>query len=339
MHDTKRILDANANRAREALRVMEEAARFVLNDAQLAAALKKLRHDLAAALKAVPGIELCRDTPGDVGTTITTPSEKQRGGVYDIVTASGKRLGEALRAIEEYGKAIDPDFAAKVEKLRYRAYDIESKLHARLGSPRRRQFKLCVLITESLCTHHGWFDVAKAALDGGADCLQLREKDLSDAELLDRARQLVESAMPQAAVIINDRPDIALTAVADGVHLGTKDLPIDAVRRIVGPGFIIGTSTHNLREAGAAIKAGADYCGVGAMFLTATRQRKPSGIAYLEKFLAKYPRTPHLAIGGITPDNAPQLIAAGAQGLAVSSCVCAAKKPATVVRKLLRAMR
>ncbi len=334
MNEVMRILDANANRAREALRVMEEAARFVLNDSRITAALKKLRHDFAAALKAVPGIELWRDTPGDVGTVITASSEKQRGGVYDIVVAAGKRLGEALRAIEEYGKAIDPAFAEQIEKLRYRAYDVESKLHTRLGSPRRRQFKLCVLITEALCKHHDWLDVAQAALDGGADCLQLREKNLPDAELLERAQQLVETAQGHAAVIINDRADIALSAGADGVHLGGGDLPIDAVRKIVGSGLLIGASTHNLRQADAAVKAGADYCGVGAMFPTATKQRKPSGIAYLEKFLAKHPDAPHLAIGGITPDNADQVIAAGARGLAVSACVCAAKRPAPVVRKL-----
>ncbi|MEE9213119.1 MAG: hypothetical protein V3U29_10750, partial [Phycisphaeraceae bacterium] len=97
-----RILDANANRAREALRVMEEAARFVLDDAALTKSIKELRHDLAAAVAQIPGLQASRDTPGDVGTTIKTDREFTRESVADVAIAAGKRLSEALRTIEEY---------------------------------------------------------------------------------------------------------------------------------------------------------------------------------------------------------------------------------------------
>lgn len=341
MPDVRRILDANLNRAREAMRVMEEAARFILNDAELAAQLKKLRHDLATITKPLPGVEFHRDTAGDVGTAITPRSELKRDSIAAVLVAAGKRLSEALRCIEEYGKLVNEDFAAAVKQLRYRGYDLETALHRRLGADAVRQWRVCVIVTEALCTHRNWFDVAKAALDGGADCLQLREKSLSDAELLDRAARLAELAARRAHIIINDRADIALLSGAAGVHLGQDDLPLPEVRKLAGRQLIIGVSTHNMTEARGAVAAsgggGADYCGVGAMFPTTTKQRKPSGPRYLQQFLIKYPHMPHLAIGGITPQNIAELAQAGAQGVAVSSIVCGAKDPAKIVRQLRRA--
>ena len=146
MPSVLRILDANANRAREALRVMEEAARFLLNDPTISRDLKTLRHDLVAALSAVPGLEANRDTPGDVGTTIKTPAEQSRDSVADVVIAAGKRLSEALRAIEEYGKTLGDSlgaagFAASVERLRYAGYDIEQRLNLAMSGGRARQWR------------------------------------------------------------------------------------------------------------------------------------------------------------------------------------------------------
>ena len=93
-----------------------------------------------------------------------------------------------------------------------------------------------------------------------------------------------------------------------------------------------------MAEARRAVAAEADYCGVGAIFPTATKARTPSGLEYLRAFVARYPDKPHLAIGGITPDNIAQVVDAGARGVAVSSVVCGAKKPGAVVRRLLRSI-
>src|SRR5438105_14775513 len=110
-----RILDANANRAREALRVIEDYARFALDDGELSVALKQLRHDFAAASGGfVADALLHRDTPGDVGTANQTSAEQTREDVAHVVTAAGKRLAEALRTIEEYLKTIDAHGAAQV---------------------------------------------------------------------------------------------------------------------------------------------------------------------------------------------------------------------------------
>ncbi|MBU0719485.1 MAG: thiamine phosphate synthase, partial [Planctomycetes bacterium] len=215
-----RIIDANLNRAREALRVMEEYARFHLDDRSLTAAIKEVRHELAqvgsdleagyavedrgdsAPAKARGSLIAHRDIVGDVGRAITTPQEGARSDAPQVALAAGKRLGEALRAIEEYGKIMDPSLAARVEQLRYRGYELERRLH--LTARARERFgrtRLYVLITESLC-RDDWFATAEAALEGGADCLQLREKNLPDRELLGRAQRLAGLCREHGALFI-----------------------------------------------------------------------------------------------------------------------------------------
>ncbi len=339
MPDVKRILDANANRAREAMRVMEDAARFVLDDNDLSRQLKQLRHDLAEALSKIQGLSAWRDTPGDVGTKITTESEMTRGGVADTAAAAGKRLSEALRSLEEYGKTLGDaacGLAQTIESQRYRGYALEQQLNTALGTGIAKQWRLCVLISESLCPDGDWMRVAKAAIEGGAVCIQLREKEFDAGELLSRTRELVALCRPNGvSVIINDRPDVALLGDADGVHLGQTDLPCAEARKLVGKQLIIGVSTCNLDQAKQAQQDGADYCGVGPMFPTTTKH-KPiiAGPAYLKEYLA-WNKLPHLAIGGITPENLGELTGVGVKGIAVSSAICGTEDPLAVVRQLL----
>lgn len=343
MRGPERIIDANANRAREALRVMEDAARFTLDDPALSESLKSLRHDLAAALTALPCDHLAlaanRDAPGDVGAAITTPAEGARASQRDVCTAAAKRAQEALRSIEEHAKTIPNADWRAFERLRFRAYDAERTLLLRMGAGPARQRRCCVLITESLCALP-WLDVARASLDAGADGIQLREKSLDDRELLTRARALTKlaRAFPDASVVINDSPDIALLAGAHAVHLGQTDLAVADVRRLAGARLLVGVSTANAAQATAARDAGADYLGLGPMFPSTTKAKPHiAGPDYLREALALSPAIPpHLAIGGITPDNAAQLAEAGARGVAVSACVCASDNPAAVVRALLR---
>ncbi len=373
-----RLIDANANRAREAMRVMEDAARFILDDAPLAERAKQLRHDLAAALKPLPDLALHRDTPGDVGTSITSATENQRDDVGHVVTAAGNRLSEALRCVEEYAKTIDPKIGAAVEQMRYRGYELQTQLTRRVRLPDPRQWRVGVIVTEALCEHHTWLDVAKASLAAGAQYIQLREKNIETLELYDRAHTLVDLAksftrtnsprtgsaagveqttprsergaaerrpgspphLPGPAIIINDRLDVALAAGAHGVHLGQHDLSPEAARRIAGRSLLVGASTHNLREAKRVFSGGAkvDYCGVGAMYPTTTKARRPSGPDYLRRFVRDFPGVAHLAIGGVSPDNIDELVRAGARAVAVSACVCGARRPDRVVRQLLAAL-
>lgn len=348
MSSLARIIDANANRAREGLRVMEDVARFGLDDAALSAALKALRHDLRTAIESIPGMDratllAARDTQADVGTTITTPAEGRRAGLRDLALAAAGRLTEALRSIEEAAKVLDGGIGATFESIRYRAYTVERDLGLAIPAGDCTQWHLGVLLSESLC-RRPWLEVAAAAIAGGADCLQLREKELPAREITTRAARLVElarSAPRSVAVIVNDRPDIALAAGADGVHLGQEDVPAREVRRLVGDRLWIGVSTANVEQARAAAREGADYCGVGPMFTTTTKHKPVlSGPDYLRAYLRDEIASciPHLAIGGITPAKIPELVRAGCRGVAVSSVVCGAEDPERVCSDLVSSL-
>jgi thiamine-phosphate pyrophosphorylase len=333
--DVLRILDANANRAREALRVIEDYARFVLDDASTSAALKQLRHDFADATRSfVADAVLHRDTPGDVGTTQTNESEQSRQDVAHVVTAAGKRLGEAIRTIEEYLKTTNSSDAARIESLRYRFYDIEQQLAFTLR-PAAGGFasvRLYILLTESLCKKP-WLEVAEQAIAGGADCLQLREKNLDGAELLDRARKLAALCRGNNVLcIINDRPDIALLSGADGVHLGQDDLPAREVRKIVGSNKILGVSTHSIEQARQAVLDGADYIGVGPVFRSSTKPRDfLPGLEYARQVVQQI-KIPAVAIAGITLDNVDEVLATALRAVAVSSAVIACEDVARAAR-------
>jgi thiamine-phosphate pyrophosphorylase len=331
-----RLLDANANRAREALRVVEDYARFVLDDRDLISDLKQVRHELASIL----GPLLCeailhRDTPGDVGTENKTPSELHRQDLAEVVTAAGKRAGEALRAIEEYFKTVAPAEASRIEQLRYRFYDIEQRI-ARTLCPAKRfaDVRLYVLITEKLC-RGPWLDTAEAALLGGADCLQLREKELPPREVLHRAKQLVELCRRYDRLcIINDRPDIAILCNADGVHVGQEDLPATEVRRLIGREMILGVSTHNLEQARRARLDGADYIGVGPVFPSATKPRDfIAGLEYARQ-VALQIQIPAVAIAGITAANVDEILATGMKAIAVTAAVVDSEGPKQAASEL-----
>ncbi|MBX3391456.1 MAG: thiamine phosphate synthase [Phycisphaeraceae bacterium] len=345
-----RMIDANINRASEGLRVLEDVARFVIGCQTLCAGCKSVRHalrrygeSLGSSAPALDGLGrlAARDTPGDAGVGVSGAGEYQRPTVASVAVAAGARACEALRVLEESAKAAGAIDAARLaEKARYETYDLHRRVVIALGTGRRTQWKLCVLITEELCSKHSWRYVAKMAIDGGADCLQLREKAMPDRALLVRTRELIEMARPSGvAVVVNDRPDVALLAGADGVHVGQDDLPAGEIRRLAGSSLLVGVSVSNVEQAAAAVLDGADLCGIGPVFPTSTKQRPfIAGLGVLSAYRSD-PRLagfPCLAIGGIGPENIAQVVGRGFGGVAVSSCVCSAADPAEVCRRLRR---
>jgi thiamine-phosphate pyrophosphorylase len=342
MTDADRAIDASANRAAEGLRTLEDAMRFSLDRGDLVERCKSLRHRLRTAMERLPAGRAIahRDAAGDAGREVRGEREGDREGVRGVAAAAMRRAIEALRSLEEFGKLVDAAFSADCAAIRYAAYDLERDATLAFGSSRRFQPALCLLLTESLCARP-WRETLAAAIEGGVDMIQVREKEMPARALLTRVREVIALARPRRVpVIVNDRADIAVAAAADGVHLGTDDLPLMEARRLVGTGLMLGASTHDLGEASAAIEAGADLCGVGAMFATSLKpDRTPSGTACLRAFIERFPRTPHLAIGGITPNNVGELAAAGARGVAVSAAICGARDPGTVASALLEPLR
>lgn len=337
-----RILDANANRAREALRVVEDHCRYALDDAFLSRELKGLRHGLTEALATLPGNLLlaARDTVHDVGTQISAADEYQRHSAADVVRANWNRLREALRTLEEYGKTVSPDLGRALEQLRYRCYTLERVIV--LGVSARQQLeqaRLYVLVTEAQCPL-GLERTIRAAAAGGATIFQLREKHLTDRQRLERARE-VRRWTREAGVlfIVNDRPDIACLVEADGVHLGQDELPVQAARRIVGPNALLGVSTHSIEQVRQAVLDGASYIGVGPTFPSGTKEfAEFPGLAFVQAAAAET-GLPAFAIGGINGRTIGEAVAAGAKRVAVSQAVCRAADPGSAAAELLRALQ
>jgi thiamine-phosphate pyrophosphorylase len=332
-----RVLDAAANRAREGLRVIEDWVRFALDDAHLTGCLKKVRHDLAAALAGIPWEQrlAARETQADVGTGITTPSETSRAGLADVLTANFLRVEESLRSLEEFGKILDPAVGRAIEQLRYRAYTLQRATDStRVGLERLAAARLYVLL-DGRSSVEEFQRMAQGLVKAGVDVLQLRDKRLADRELIDRARWLRRLTQGTATLlIINDRPDLAALAQADGVHVGQEELSVKDARSIIGPKALIGVSTHAIEQARQAVLDGANYIGVGPAF--------PSGTKHFEHFpglgllraVAGEIRLPAFAIGGITRENLGQVKSAGFQRIAVSGTILGAENPVQAAREI-----
>ncbi len=192
----------------------------------------------------------------------------------------------------------------------------------------RINLSLYVILDRSLARGRSLVQIADQAVQGGATCIQVREKDMSSRELYLLSLQLRELTRKRnVPLIINDRLDIALAVKADGVHLGQDDLPAEAARRIISSNMILGVSAENVQQALEAQKAGASYLGVGAIYATSTKPDAgdPIGLKALSSICSKVD-IPVVGIGGIHAGNARQVIEAGARGVAVISCIVAAEQ-------------
>ncbi len=317
-----RILDANLDRAREGIRIIEEWCRFGLNHQPLTEQLKHFRQSLAQWH--TPELRMARDTPGDPGTALTHPQEEARSGIRAVLQANFCRIEEALRVLEEYGKLYRSDFATACKAMRYDIYTLESQL---LGRQRLQQLNrsLTYLVTsprENLLT------VVEAALQGGITLVQYRDKHTDDHIRIQLAQDLKNLCHRYGALfLVNDRVDLALAVDADGVHLGQTDLPIEVTRRLLGGDRIIGRSTTNPEEMQRAIAEGADYIGVGPVYSTPTKPDKvAAGLDYV-RYAAEHAPVPWYAIGGINTDNLDEVLQAGAERVAVVRAIIEAENP------------
>lgn len=174
----------------------------------------------------------------------------------------------------------------------------------------------------------------EAAIEGGVNVVQLRERDLPAGELLALARRLRGICGHRALLIVNDRMDVALLSGADGVHLGAAGLPVAAVRGLLPPSFLVGRSIHSVNEARQAELDGADYVIAGTIFpSTSHPDVSPAGVELLTNLKARL-TIPVVAIGGITAENAEQCRAAGAAGVAAISALLETDDPTEAARAL-----
>lgn len=325
-----RILDANLDRAREGLRIIEEWCRLGLNHQPLAEECKQIRQELAQWHSW--DLRQARDTPGDVGTDLSHPQEETRESIEQLLQANLCRSQEALRVLEEYSKLYDPQMATSCKQMRYRVYTIESSL---FNNHRHQQLYQAPLYLVT-SPEPEILKIVESALKGGLSLVQYRDKEGQDSDRLEKAHQLCQLCHRYKALfIVNDRVDIALAVEADGVHLGQHDAPVAFAREILGTHKIVGRSTTNKQELNKAIAEKADYVGVGPFYETPTKPGKSSVSGeYVEYVKAKCP-VPWFAIGGIDISNLNSILTTGAQRVAVVRAIMQAEQPTQVTRQFL----
>jgi len=332
VNEILRILDASFNRAREGLRVVEDGLRFSLNDRPLTFQIKKLRHDLSKTVFSYL-------TPEDLNRSrqVLLDSSRHddfRGEKYrltEIIMRNLRRTGEALRTMEEYAKNISPALSNKIHHLRFNLYQIEKQVTLKLMRKEIPPRCLCVIL--NLNEEKKFRFLSEKVAKAGPHMVQIRYKGEDIPYFLKMTCWLRQILPEETLLLVNDRPDICLVARADGVHLGQKDFPLQAVR-ILLPDKIIGLTCQNLSQAKTAIKNGADYIATGPVFPTAVKPEKlPIGLERLTGLVKKV-TIPVLAIGGINEDNLDRVLATGVNGVAVISAVAASAHPDKTIRQM-----
>jgi len=334
-----RIIDANFNRAREAARLIEEFCRFALNSTLLTQRAKNLRQNLSASIAELNTEKLLasRDTLGDVGVDKSEWNLLKRSDLRDCLTAACKRLPEALRALAEVTQTINSSIAEKFENLRYTAYTLEKDIFLFSDTTDKfKRVKLYIIITSNLPAEI--LSLTACCVAGGADCIQLRTKQIQDDKLFALAVEFAKICRDEAVLsIINDRTDIAIASGADGVHLGQNDLPIEQAYKLQSSPLIIGKSTHSLEQLETACREPLTYVGLGPVFATPTKPTaKAVGLEYVQKATEILTNTGIIgvAIGGINLDNVEEVLKAGAKAIAVCSAVTQTKEPISACRTL-----
>lgn len=331
----RRILDANLDRAREGLRVIEDWCRFGLEHPELTAECKDLRQ--AIAVWHTPDLRTARNTLEDPGTTLTHDREEQRSTLGDVLQANLCRVQEALRVVEEYGKLHEPTMGNAFKQMRYRVYTLESRLMLKDIQPQGRRQKLyqsqLYLVTSPV---DNLLEVVEAALQGGLTLVQYRDKSVEDGIRFVRAKQLCDLCHRYGALfLVNDRPDIALAVDADGVHVGQQDLDPTIVRQVLGADRIVGMSTTNPDELQRALASGVDYVGVGPVYETPTKAGKAAaGLSYVQ-YAAKHVSIPWYAIGSVDLTNLIDVMTAGATRVAVVRAIMQSPDPKATTEQFL----
>jgi thiamine-phosphate pyrophosphorylase len=341
------MIDANLNRSSEGLRVLEDVARFVLDDAEFSRRLRSLRHGLAREAK-VPGVRLLsqRDSEHDIGS----PYSKDKGpnkettslqDLADLVTANARRVEESLRVMEELGKLPELNSmvnSATFERTRFAVYVLERELISRISrrDKTERISGIYVVLDRQFLAGRDELDIAGQIVQGGAKVIQFRDKQSEKREMLLMAQKL-KALCNRAGVlfIVNDNLDLAIAVDADGLHIGQEDLPLPVVRGQLPIDKIVGCSVATLAQATEAQKQGADYIAVGSVFPTTTKKGATVvGVGVLKE-VKRAVSAPVVAIGGINQNNVGEALAAGADAIAVISAVLGEKDAKGAVQKLV----
>ncbi|HQI80383.1 MAG TPA: thiamine phosphate synthase [Deltaproteobacteria bacterium] len=325
-----RIVDANINRVTEGLRAAEDVCRYAWNDRGLTKRLRAMRHGLLALVD-TGGCIRARNPAGDVGVAQRAGPGPRRKDLADVARANLKRAQEGLRVLEEVFRIRHPEISAGCETMRYETYEIERKIFSSREKGLTRGLYL-VLNGDAPDIPR----LAETATKAGLSAIQLRWKNGSDRAFLELARTLcrIVSGTP-TRFIVNDRPDIALLAGADGAHLGQDDMDPATARTLLGPDVIIGMSTHNADQVFQANTLPVDYIGFGPVFPTLSKENpgEATGLAALGNAV-KASTVPVVAIGGITAEHMASVRRSGCRCAAVIGAVASDPDPCSEMVRL-----
>jgi len=331
------LIDANLDRAREGLRVMEDWCRFGLKRRDFSIQIKDWRQQLGLHHHKI--YRKSRLTSNDPARGVSHPLQKARATPEAVFIANSSRVQEALRVIEEFTRITDPILSEIATKIRYETYEIETKiLNTSEGIVKRQYLKDCslYLITTN---KRNLEEIVLQALKAGVKIVQYREKFLHDFEKISQAKSLASLCKRYNSLfIINDRIDIALAIDADGVHLGQEDIPTKIARDLLGSERIIGRSTHCIEDIKDAENEGCDYIGIGPIFPSETKKNLNSiGIDSLMKGLSET-HLPAFAIGGINSSNIDKLKHINNLRIAVSDAIINSNDPFSKSEELLKSV-
>ncbi len=320
------IIDANLDRAREGLRVLEDWARFALGRKDLVKSFKNFRQTLGKHHLKI--YKESRNFINDECTGLSHPEQFKRYTPCSIISSNAARVQEALRVIEEFSRNHNQILCKISSEIRYEIYNLEIVLlEAQSNYSLRKILNENALYFISI-ENENLFEKIKNILEGGVKIMQLRFKRGKDSDNLKFAIKVRELCDDFGVLfIINDRVDIALACKADGVHLGQDDMDIKSARNILGFSKIIGISASNKLDIKKAIQDGCDYLGIGPVFATTTKKEKaPLGINTL-KSLTKDISIPWFAIGGINQQNISLLTENNIRKVAIISDLINSKNP------------
>ena len=331
------IIDANLDRAREGLRVLEDWARFGLGREDFVKRFKDFRQILGK--NHLTNYKQARNSQPDVCEGLSHPEQFKRLTIESIISSNSARVQEALRVIEEFTRNRHDELASSASKIRYETYQLERELLLanilRLRKQKLIDNNLYFITTNS----NNVTEQVQIMLNCGVKIIQYRFKGGSDLENINAAIKLKKLCKEYDALfIVNDRLDIALASDADGLHLGQEDLKIEHARRLLGPSKIIGLSANSETEISKAIREGSDYLGIGPVFQSTTKKSKsPLGIERV-KSLTKKITVPWFAIGGINSQNISLLKENNIKKVAIISdlnCKANSKEKAMIIIKTL----
>jgi len=338
-----RIVDANLDRTGEGLRLLEDIARFQLDDADLTRQLKNIRHELAAISPSL-GRQLieARRADADIGRDMQAGGQAGHRDLEATISANARRVQQSLRVLEELARTPDIDLETeRYKQARFALYTIERQLISKLlrREKMERVSGLYVVVDTASLVNLSHAEVARQVIEGGAGVIQLRDDVSPKKELLAIARALREICREKDTLfIVNNSLDIALAAAADGLHLGQDDLPAVAARHLLPMNKLLGVSVSDAIQAEKAQADGADYVAAGAIYATGTK--KGVTVIGLEQLTAikKAVSIPVVAIGGIDSGNAAAVMAAGAAAVAVISAVLGADSPRQAAAQIVKSL-